>query len=172
MVQEVADDLGRELDVVWRGHAQLERDHAVAKAHGQAELVGDLRVERCLVLVEVTCLKRQQVVEAHDLLAHDDLQVLGVDDVLVLGSGDGARHLEERLVVPLRVEVGELARHSVVLAQPHRVHRREERVVLDARVARLEDLARALSRREALLVEAAASRSLSPAASRRAAGRP
>lgn len=61
--------------------------------------------------------------------------------MLVLGDNDALGLLEQSLVVPARVQVGELTGHSVVLAKPDRVHRREEVVVFGARVTGLEELA-------------------------------
>lgn len=150
-MEEESGDSWRELDVVGISHAELERNQRVAESHGQAELVGDLRIETRLVVVEVALLERQQVVESGDLLANNDGQVLGEDEMLILGDDDAASLLEDGLVVPFGVELRELARHTVVLAEPDRVHGLEESVVFGARIARLVELAGAHARCLALL---------------------
>ena len=55
--------------------------------------------------------------EAPDLETKDDLEVFAVHQVLGLGNHDGAGLLVQTLVIPFRVDLGQLAGHPVVLPQ-------------------------------------------------------
>ena len=76
----------------------------------------------------------------HDCLAEDDWEVLAVGDVLDLRPHDAAGLLEQLLVVPVRVDGGQLARDLVVLPHPQRVYRHQPDVLVHPHVARLEAL--------------------------------
>ncbi|KAK3915336.1 Lipoprotein signal peptidase [Frankliniella fusca] len=74
----------------------------------------------------------------HDLLAEDDGQELVVGDVLDLRDDDAPGLLVEGLVVPVRVDGGQAARHGVVLARHERVHARQHQLLVDSDLAGLE----------------------------------
>lgn len=99
------------------------RQESVTEAEGgRSKGVDDCRVNSRVISVPVALLLRQQTELLHHVFAEDDRQELVVGDVLNDGDVDSARLLEQRLVVPMWVNVRQLSGHSVVLASHQRVH--------------------------------------------------
>lgn len=84
---------------------------------GGGEFVEHGRVEVLVVVLAEAVLERQEAELLHLVAAQDDGQELVVGDVLHLADEDPPRLLVQPLVVPVRVDVGQLGHEPVVLAQ-------------------------------------------------------
>lgn len=128
-----------------RARAQTARDkpqrlveHGVdERQYGGGETVADGRVRGLVVRAAVPLGLQFQLAALGVPTAEQRGQPLGVRDVLDRGRDDPARLLEQRLVVPVRVDQRQLAGHAVVLAHPQRVHGGQVRLRVRPHVARL-----------------------------------
>ena len=116
-------------------------DQSVTEAEGgRGELVEDGRVDQLRVVAAESVAERQQTHFGHLLTAHHDGQPFVVGNVLHLADEDAARFLVQPLVVPVRIEVGQLFGQAVVLAHEDGVRHGQTGLLVGARVARFEAL--------------------------------
>ena len=95
------------------------------------EGVGGCGVERGVVLVSPEDLR-------HGVVPEYEREVLSVGDVLQLRHQDIPSRLEELLVLPVRVDVGQLGGESVVLPLPDDVVEDKPRLLVESLVSGFE----------------------------------
>ena len=95
------------------------------------EGVGGCGVERGVVLVSPKDLR-------HCVVPEYEREVLSVGDVLELCHQDIPSRLEQLLVIPVRVDVGQLGGESVVLPQPEEVVEDQPRLLVESLVSGFE----------------------------------
>ncbi len=119
-------------------HVDEAGDEAVPEPHTRRrELVVDPGVHRCIIVPTVACRQGKEAEGVHELLAEDDGQPLVIEDVLILGYGNAAPLLVERLVVPVGMVKGQPVDDAVVLTHEDLVDEVEAGLLVHSRVPRL-----------------------------------
>ena len=102
------------------------------------ELDPNARVCLWVIASIVAMLEQTDAMLVHHLVANDDGQKLVVRDVLHHGANDAASLLEQLLVIPVRIDNGQLVRDGVVLPHPQRVHHRQLQLFVRSNIAGIE----------------------------------
>lgn len=98
----------------------------------RGELVQDGRVDVLVVILAESILEREHAELLHLVTPDDDRQPFVVSNVLHLSDQDAPRLLVNALVVPIRIQIGQLFGKSVVLAQEDGVSNGQVRLFIRA----------------------------------------